>query len=97
MFYANALATGPVQQCGADVFRPVIAADRLRLSTPDHDLRQYSDHSMRWRREVHLDAQRLAVEVIDYIESPDATPIFELVMQEARRPDLVADLGLRQR
>ncbi len=52
---------------------------------------------MRWQREVHLDAQRLAVEVIDYIESPDATPIFELVMQEARRPDLVADLGLRQR
>ena len=56
VFNANALATGPVQQCGADVFQPVVTTYHFRSATPGYDLRQHPDHTMRWQREVHLDA-----------------------------------------
>ena len=87
----------PVQQRGADVLGPVVAADHSRLAAPGHDLRQRADHAMRRQREVHLDAQGLAVEVVDHIKQPDAAPVFQLVVHEVHRPDLVAVLGHRER
>lgn len=59
---------GPVLHHSTDVFRPVVATNRLRLSAPGNDLFQRSDHLLTRQREVQLDAQGFPVEVVDHID-----------------------------
>src|SRR5690606_17330578 len=53
------------------------------------DLLERADHPLGRQREVDLDAQRLAVEIIDHVQHTDATPVGKLVMHEVHRPYLV--------
>ena len=69
--------------------RPVVTSKDLRLATPGNDLLQSPDHQLRGQREVHLKTQRLAVEVIDDIEQAQVPAVFESVVHEVHRPDLI--------
>ncbi len=68
VFKVNALGFGPSLNHPADVFRPVIAANDLRLAAPGNDLRENSDHSLGRQREVNFNAQRFTVVVVDHVE-----------------------------
>lgn len=94
---ADTLLLRPGKQSATDVFRPVIAADCSRLATPLDDLLQGTDHASGWEREIDLDAQSFAVEVIQHVEQPEAAPVAELVVHEVHRPHLVDGIGHRQR
>src|SRR5690606_25831777 len=97
VFELYAPCSGPIDNCRAQVFGTVIAPNGQGLSSPANDLLERANHTLRRQREVDLDAQRLAVKVIDHVQHSDATSIGKLVMHEVHRPHLV-DLGrYRQR
>lgn len=60
-----------------------------RAFPPANDLLECADHALGRQREVNLNAQRLAVEVVDHVEHTDAAAIGKLVMHEVDRPYLV--------
>jgi hypothetical protein len=70
----------PSQQRADDVFRPIVASDRRRFATPFNDLVEAADHPQRRQREIHVNGQSLAVEVVDHVEQAHASPIAELVV-----------------
>jgi len=80
---------GPVLDGGTDVFGPIFTTNNLGFLAPGNDLLQSSDHPLRRQREVHLNAQRLAIEVINDVEQPQIPAVFELVMHEVHGPDLI--------
>lgn len=52
---------------------------------------------LRRQREVDLDVERLAVEIVDHVEQLDDASIDQLVVHGIHRPDLVDDSGHRRR
>lgn len=97
VFDVNPSDSGPTQQRGTDVLWAIVTANHLRPAAPDHALCQRTHYALRRQREVHLDAQSPAVEVVDHVEQPDAATVLQLVVHEVHRPDLIAVLGHRQR
>lgn len=89
IFELYAPCPGPINNCRAQVFGPVIAPNGQGLSPPADDLLEGADHALGRQREVNLNAQRFAVEVVDHVEHADAAPIGKLVMHEVHRPYLV--------
>ena len=87
----------PRQGHGADVFRAVVAPDRNWLSAPFNDPVERAYHAFGRQREVDLDSQTFAVEVVDHIEQTDPAPIGELVVHEVHRPTLIDRGRHRQR
>src|SRR5690606_30360812 len=77
--------------------RAVIAPNCYRTATPVDDLFKRTNHPSRRQREVHLNTQCLAIEVVNHIQQPYATAINELVVHEIHRPDLVYGGRHRQR
>jgi hypothetical protein len=71
------------QQFTADVFRAVGYPNSLRLAVPFNNLVQTSDHPLRGKREVNLDTQTFAVEVIQNIRKPKRTPVAKPVRRQA--------------
>ena len=67
----------------------VRASDHLGLAAPGDDLHQRPYHALAVQREVHLDTQGLAVEVVNDVEQADVAPVFQAVMHKVHRPDLV--------
>src|SRR5690606_7632302 len=89
IFEPNTAAQSPRDDRRAEVFRPVVASNGDRFSAPVNDLFKRTYHPFRRQREVHLNTQRLAIEVIYHVQQPDASAVDELVVHEIHRPDLV--------
>ena len=87
VFEPDAPFLSPVPNGFADVLRAVVAPDHLGLDSLANDLFQGPDHALRWQSEVHLDAQRLPVEVVDDVEQPKAASIRQLVVHAVHGPD----------
>lgn len=49
------------------------------------------------QRQVNLDSQPFAVEVVEPVEQPEATSVAQLVVHEVHGPDLVDCIGHHQR
>jgi len=96
IFKPDAPLLSPVLDDAADILRPVVAANHLRLAAPGNDLLQGPDHPLRGQREVHLNAQRLPVEVVDDIEQEQVATVFQPVVHEVHGPDLIGGLGHHQ-
>ena len=96
MLDPDSLLLSPRQQRAADVLRAVIATDRPWLATPIDDLLQRPDYPSAGQRQVDLDPQSFAAEVVQDVEQPEAMSVAELVVHEVHRPDLVDGLGHRQ-
>jgi len=62
-----------------------------------NDLFQAADDARRRQGDVDLHRQSLTVEVIQYVEHPEAASISQLVVHEIHRPCLVDRLRRRQR
>ncbi|KXU36802.1 hypothetical protein AXE65_04750 [Ventosimonas gracilis] len=59
----------------SQIFRLVITPDAGRFAAPIHDLLKGTDNALGGKREVHLDAQRLAVEIaLDVAQVQKASP-----------------------
>jgi hypothetical protein len=86
---ADSALCSPSQRHLTDVFRAVIAADGFRFAAPFDDLVERTNHAFGWQREVDLDPETLAVEIIDDVEQPDAGPVGKLIVHEVHRPALV--------
>src|SRR5690606_29212580 len=89
IFKPNTAAYSPGDDRRTEVFRPVVAPNGDGFSAPIDDLFKRTYHPFRRQREVHLNTERLAVEVINHVQQPYATAINELVVHEIHRPDLV--------
>jgi len=57
----------PAQESISDQFRAILQAQRLRLSSPGHDLIEHPDHPLRWERRIHFDRQRFSDTLIQHI------------------------------
>jgi len=87
---------GPFLQLLADVFRPVINPDGTRRASPLDDPVEAADHPLGGQREVHLDAQSLAVEVVQYVQQPERSAVLQPVGHEVHRPHQVRARWHRQ-
>ena len=78
------------QRHSADVLRAVIAANDLGFATPFDDSVEGPDDPLGRHSEVNLDAEPLAVVVVDPIAQSDASAVGQLVMHK-----VVVDLRMR--
>src|SRR5690606_1776047 len=83
----NALLLGPVYQGGTDVFRAIVDPYSQGLPAPLDDLIEGTNHPLSRQREVDLDAQAFAVEVIQHIQKPELAAIGQAISHEVHRPD----------
>lgn len=88
----NALLLGPCHQRGTDVFGAVVDPDRQGLAAPFDDLVQGPDHPFGGQREIDLDAQALAVEVVQHVQQPELPPVGEAIGHDVHGPDQVRGL-----
>jgi len=72
---ADPVPSSPGQRHRADVLRTVIALDGNRLAAPFDDAVKRSDHAFGWQREIDLDAETLAIVVVDHVEQADTAAI----------------------
>ncbi len=79
----------PVPERVADVFGAVVATNPRWTALPLNDLIQGADHPGRRHREVHVEAQSFAIEVVDHVEQSETTAISPLIVQEIHRLALV--------
>ena len=77
----------------AQILRAVVTANHHRLAAPFDDLVECMNRPGCQQREIDLDAQTLAVEIVEHIEEPEIAAIAELVVDEVHRPGLVNRLG----
>jgi hypothetical protein len=82
-------ALGPFQKHAPDVFRAVVDPNACRLATPFEDLIQAPDNTLCWEREVDIDCQAFAIEVIENVEKPESSPIAKPVSHKIHRPAFV--------
>lgn len=85
----NALLLGPFHQFAADIFRAIVHSDGQRPAAPFDDLVQAADDALGRKREVHFDAQSLAVEVVQNVQQPELSAIIQTVRHEVHGPDYV--------
>ena len=78
----NASIFGPLHRRLADVFGTIVAADHRGSSAPLDQLVQRSDDTFTGRREVDLDSQCLAIEIVQHIEQPKRTAVIEHAVHE---------------
>ena len=66
--------------------------DRARLAPPFYDPVEAPYHPFGWQREVDLDPQPLAVEIIQHVQKPERTTIYfpaVVCMQTMRGPEAI--------
>lgn len=73
----------------ADVLRTTVAADRRRSCASLDQLVQRANDTFRGQREVDLDGQCLAVEIVQHIEQLKRTAVIEHVVNEVHQPHFV--------
>jgi len=69
----------PLNEFAADIFRPVIHPNAIRLSAPFNDLVQAPDHSLRRQRKVDINRQAFSVEVIQYVKEAECATIAQTI------------------
>jgi hypothetical protein len=74
---------GPDQQLTTDVLRAVIDPERAGLSAPFDDPIKAPDDPLSGQRDVHLNPQPFAVEVVQHIQQPERAAITEAICFEA--------------
>ena len=62
-------------RCCTDVRWPAVAQNEAGTSTPENDLIQVPNDTLRWQQEIDIDTQRLPVEAVDHIKRPDAPAV----------------------
>jgi len=97
MFNAYSLTGSPHQQFVADVLRPVVTTDRLRLSPSFNELFKASEYTLSGQGKIRFYGQPLAVKVVNHIEQPDAASVLQLIVHEVHRPRLIDPLRLCKR
>ena len=93
MGQGDALLFGPTQQGLTDVFGAVVHADGLWLATPLDDVVQAADDPLGRQGEVDLDAQAVAVEVIEHVQKPERAAVLKPISHEIHRPSDVRLFG----
>ena len=93
----NSLFLSPFHQFFTDVFRAIINTNSAGLAAPFDDPVQAADDAFGWQREVHLDAQTLAVEIVQHVQEPKCTSVAEAISHEVHRPGHVRRVRHRQR
>ena len=93
----DAVFFSPSLEPMADRFRTIITAKSLRLTSPFYYLFQKADTPFSRQGKVYLNAQSLTIEIVNHIEEPIASAIFQLVMHEIHGPDVVDRLRLCKR
>jgi hypothetical protein len=96
IFKPDTRLLGPALDHAAYVLRAIVTSDHLGVATPRNNLHQRPDHPSAWQREVHLDTERLAVEVVNDVEQADVASVLQAVMHKVHRPDLINALRHRQ-
>ncbi len=76
---------------------PYSGTNGQRPASPRNDLVQRSYDAVRRQREVHLNYQAFAVEVIQHVQLSEGPTIYELIGHEVHRPNLVRGFGHGQR
>ena len=93
----NASIFGPLHRRLPDVLGTTVAADRRRSCAPLDQLVQRLNDMFRGQREIDLDGQCLAVEIVQHIEQLKRTAVIEHVVHEVHRPRFVDPAWHRQR
>jgi len=93
----NPLFLSPFHQLSADVFRPVVGSCRAGFAAPFDDAVKASDHAFRWQRKIDLDAQTLAVKIVQHVQEPKRPTVPEAIRHEVHRPHHVRRFWHRQR
>src|SRR5690606_15762295 len=83
----HAVELGPLHEGLAQELRAVVGAQDLRQAVVALELLEDADQARGGDRGVDLDVQRLAVEVVDYVEGPEATATGQRIGHEVGRPD----------
>jgi len=60
----------PFHKLATDIFRPVVDPYCHGLAAPFDDLVQAADNALGRQREIHLDAQSHAIEVVENVQQP---------------------------
>jgi len=87
----HAVELGPLHQSFAEELRAIVGAQHLRQAVVALELLEDTDQARGRYRGVDLDVQRLAVEVVDHVEGPEAAATSQRICHEISRPD-----GVRQ-
>lgn len=76
---SDTMRFGPSLKRSTDVFGTIIDPDVQRLATPLDNPVKRSDYAQ--CRQVHIDlnGKPFTIEVVDHIERPECTPVFELI------------------
>ena len=90
-------ATIARQKMPARQLRPVVAADRLRLSALRHDRIQHSRHSPTGETGIHFQRQTLARVRIHHAQHPDRSSTLHRIVHKIQRPLLVGRSPRQQR
>ena len=81
----NAPTRGPDQQLATGLFRAVLYPYCAGLAAPLDDRVKASDDPLCWQREVDLEAQSFAVEVIQHVQQSKLAAIAEAISHEIPR------------
>ena len=88
---------GPRVHDESDVLRAVVTANAVRLSTPRDELIERAHDPFGRERQIRLDREPFAIEVVDHVEEPKRASIAALIVQEIHRPRLIDRVGHRER
>jgi len=78
----GSLRFGPSHKFSNDIFRSIIHTNGDRFAAPLDDLVQAADDAFSRQRKIHLDAQHLAVEVVQDIQQPELPSVFQSIRHE---------------
>jgi hypothetical protein len=93
----NSLRFGPSNQFATDIFRSIIHTNGERFAAPLDDLVQAADDAFSRQRKIHLDAQPLAVEVVQDIQKPELPTVLQTIRHEIHGPNQVRSFRHSQR
>jgi len=82
-------ACTPLGEGDRGELRPVVQAQRSRLTVQLDELLHHTDHPQTRDRVRHFDPEHLAIAFVDEIECPERSPAVERIRDEVQRPDLV--------
>jgi len=85
----HAVLVGPLVQCLAGEFRPLVSPDRLGIAPETRRLIEHPGHVMSRYSEIDGEINGLLAEVIDDSQYLDSAAISQCVTDKIHRPDLV--------
>src|SRR5881394_1332334 len=78
----HSMLFGPFSQGQRDEVRTVVCSELERVAADSGYPFKLAHHSLGRQAEVHRDSQRFAIEVVDDIESPEATTVPQRIAHE---------------